>query len=294
MMKQANVNGSALAEAAHPVERLGARHRADDRAGRHEQQRLEEGVRHQVEQAGRVRAHRDAHDHVADLRHRRVGDHALDVGLHDRDRRRDEQRRAADDRADVLGRRRLLEQRMHARDQVDAGGHHRRGVDQRGDRRRALHRVREPRVQRDLGGLGERADEQQQTAGDDVRRVVREHVMGGIERRGEVDAAGVAEDEERPEHEADVAEHVDHERLQARARGRRAPVPERDQQVRGGADERPADDQQHEVPGEHEQEHREHEVVEVREVPAHARRRSSCTRPSTGGSSSRHRRRSAP
>ncbi len=162
----------------------------------------------------------------------------------------------------------MLEQRMHARDQVDAGGHHRRGVDQRGDRRRALHRVREPGVERDLGGLRERADQQQQAAGDDVRRVVGEHVVGGIERRGVVDAAGVPEDEERAEHEADIAEHVDQERLEPGARRRCAPVPERDQQVRGGADERPADDQQHEVPGEHEQEHREHEVVEVREVPA--------------------------
>ena len=40
-----------LAEAAHPVERLDAGHRADQRAGGHEQQRLEERVRHQVEQA---------------------------------------------------------------------------------------------------------------------------------------------------------------------------------------------------------------------------------------------------
>ena len=84
--KQPNVNGIARAEAAHPVERLLARHRADDRARAHEQQRLEEGVRHQVEHARRVGADGDAHDHVADLRHRRVGDHALDVGLHERDR----------------------------------------------------------------------------------------------------------------------------------------------------------------------------------------------------------------
>ena len=82
--------------------------------------------------------------------------------------RRDQQRRAADDRADVGGRRRLLEQRVHARDQVDARGDHRRGVDQRGDRRRALHGVREPGVQRDLGGLRERADEQQDAARDEV------------------------------------------------------------------------------------------------------------------------------
>ena len=71
---------------------------------------------------------------------------------------------------------RLLEQRVHARDQVDARGDHRGGVDQGGDRRRALHRVREPGVQRDLGGLRERADEQQEAAGDEVAVVARERL----------------------------------------------------------------------------------------------------------------------
>ena len=89
------------AEAAHPVEVLLAGHRADQRAGRHEEQRLEEGVRHQVEQAGDVGAGADAHDHVADLRHRRVGDDALEVGDDQADRAGDQQRHAADDRADV-------------------------------------------------------------------------------------------------------------------------------------------------------------------------------------------------
>ena len=44
-----------LAEAAHAVEVLDAAHRRDDRAGGHEQQRLEERVRHQVEHARRRR-----------------------------------------------------------------------------------------------------------------------------------------------------------------------------------------------------------------------------------------------
>ena len=88
-----------LAEAAHPVQRLLAGHRADQRAGGHEQQRLEERVGHQVEQAGRVGADGDAHDHVADLGHRRVGDHALDVRLGEADRAGDQERRRAHDRA---------------------------------------------------------------------------------------------------------------------------------------------------------------------------------------------------
>ena len=72
----------------------------------------------------------------------------------------DEQRQRADAGGRVLDRRRLLEDRVRARDQVDAGGDHRRRVDERADRRRALHRVRQPRVQRDLRRLRDRAAEQ--------------------------------------------------------------------------------------------------------------------------------------
>src|SRR5436309_65346 len=84
--------GHRAAEAAHLVDVLGAAHRADHRPGGHEEQRLEVGVRHEVEHAAGVRPGADGHDHVADLRHRRPGDHALDVGHGQADRRGDEQR----------------------------------------------------------------------------------------------------------------------------------------------------------------------------------------------------------
>ena len=158
-----------------------------------------------------------------------------------------------------------LEQRMQAADQVHAGGHHRRRVDQRGDRRRALHRVREPGVERDLGGLRERADQDQDHPGDEARVVLGERALHVGEQRAVVEHAHRAEDEERAEHEADVADDVDDERLDAgRCRGG-APVPVRDQHVARRADERPADDQQREVARQHEQQHREDEEVQVRE-----------------------------
>ena len=181
----------------------------------------------------------------------------------------------ADDRPDVGRGDRLLEERVHAGDQVDARGDHRRGVDQRGDRRRALHRVRQPRVERDLRGLRERADQQQDQAGGEVAVVVGADLLGLLERAEEVQRARVLEDEERAERQADVADVVDDERLDARAGRRRAAVPEGDQQVGRRADERPADDQQEEVRRQDQQQHREDEEVEVREearvapVPAH-------------------------
>ena len=51
---------------------------------------------------------------------------------------------------------------VHAADEVDARGDHGRRVDEGADRGRALHGVGQPGVQRDLGRLGDRADEQQE------------------------------------------------------------------------------------------------------------------------------------
>ena len=67
-----------------------------------------------------------------------------------------------------------LEERVEAGDQVDAGRDHRRRVDQGRDRGRALHRVRQPGVERELRRLGERADQQQQADRD-------HHPLVGVE-----------------------------------------------------------------------------------------------------------------
>ena len=58
--------------------------------------------------------------------------------------------------------RRVRENRARPRHHVDAGRDHGRGVDQRGDRRRTGHGVRQPDVQRNLRRLAAGADQQQQ------------------------------------------------------------------------------------------------------------------------------------
>ena len=219
--KRIEVEPHRPAEAAHLVDVLAVRHRGDDRAGRHEQQRLEEGVGHQVEHPGAEGADRDADHHVADLAHRRVGDRPLQVGHHQGDRARDQQRRQADEGGDVGGGRGEAEENVGAGDQVDAGGDHGRGVDQRGDRGRALHRVREPGVERQLGRLGEGAEQQQQADRDHGPLVGGEDVRGLGEDGAVVEGADLAEDQEGRQGEADVADHVDHERLHPRLGRRR-------------------------------------------------------------------------
>ena len=60
----------------------------DDGAGGQEEQRLEEGVGEEVEDAGGVGSDSAGQEHVAELRDGGVGEDALDVVLHDADARR--------------------------------------------------------------------------------------------------------------------------------------------------------------------------------------------------------------
>ena len=104
----------------------------------------------------------DGEEHVAELADRGVREHPFDVGLHDRDRAGEERGDAADPRDD---RRRVgarLEERVRAAQEEHARGDHGGRVDQRGDRRRAFHRVGQPEVQRDLRALPDRREQQQQ------------------------------------------------------------------------------------------------------------------------------------
>ena len=90
----------------------------------------------------------------------RIGEDFLQIELPQGDRRGQERGEAADDGD---GRHRGViadEQRAAAGDHVDAGGHHRGGVDQGADGRRAFHRIGKPDVQRELCRFAERAEHQ--------------------------------------------------------------------------------------------------------------------------------------
>ena len=112
-----------------------------------------------MEEAGRVGPDADGEEHVADLAHRRVGEHPLDVDLDDRDCRSEQGGDRADDRNRGMRVRGYVVQRMHPPHEIDAGGDHGCGVDQGAHRSGAFHGVREPRVQRELRRLGHRADQ---------------------------------------------------------------------------------------------------------------------------------------
>ena len=68
-----------------------------------------------------------------------------------------QERGRPDDRHGGSYRRGKREEHVRAGDQIDAGGHHGRGVDERAHRRRTGHGVGQPGLQRQLGGFSHRA-----------------------------------------------------------------------------------------------------------------------------------------
>ena len=73
----------------------------DDGTGSEEQQRLEERMGEEVEEACRVGARTHRSDHVPELADRRVGEHLLDVVLDDGEEAHEEEGQAADHDDDV-------------------------------------------------------------------------------------------------------------------------------------------------------------------------------------------------
>jgi hypothetical protein len=182
-----------------------------------------------------------------------------------------------DDRRGHRGRR---EQEAHPADHVDACRHHGGRVDERGDRCRTGHRVGQPDVERNLRRLPAGAHEQTQSDQvDELKRRPRERNghgqpgdrlevladVGKGERRGHAHVHEGLEDQEDPDQEAEVPDPVHDEGL-APAEGVVAvAVPEADQQVGAEAHALPAQEQEHQVVGQHEHEHREREQVHVAE-----------------------------
>jgi hypothetical protein len=139
-------------------------------------------------------------------------------------------------------------------------------------------------VERELGALAHRPGEDQQrddpdrdrqaaAVHDQVRVLAEGRDLAGQrrDRVADVQRPEADEDEHDPEREADIADAVDDERLLG-GQGRRAlAVPEADEQVARQPDQLPGHEDDQEAVRQDEQEHREHEQVQVGEEPPVAR-----------------------
>ena len=102
----------------------------DDRAAAEEKQRLKYRMRNQVEHRRHVSANADRRHHEAELRDRRISQHAFDIPLTQRDVTRHERSARAhqrDDQADdIAAVIQLPQEDIGAHQYEHAGGHHRR------------------------------------------------------------------------------------------------------------------------------------------------------------------------
>ena len=242
-------------------------HGVHDAARAEKEKRLEERVGEQMKHGRVRRVDAQPEEHVSQLADRRIGEDSLEVGLGQRDRRREQRRTRADDRDDrhCDGRRR--EDRAASCDHIDAGGDHCGRMDQRGDRRRTLHRVGQPHVQRELGTLAAGPAKQQERDRRDPSRRDRfargehaalDHVENGLV----FECAEREVDEQNPESESEVADAVDEERLLRGGGGRGSVVVETDEQIAAETDRLPTEIEQQEVAAEHEGTHGEYEQAE--------------------------------
>ncbi len=234
-----------------------------------EEQGLEEGVGAEVEDPGPEGPHAAGQEHVAELAHRGVGQHPLDVVLDQADGGREDRGERPDQRHHQHRLRGVGVDRRRARHHVDAGGDHGGGVDEGGDRGRALHGVGQPDVERNLRALAGGPDEQEQAdQGEGAPPgVLDRHVSRRGRDRLEVEGAEGDEDQEDPDQEAGVTDPVDDEGLLAGVGGALLLEPEPDEEVGAQPHALPAHEEHHVVGAQDQREHGEHEQVQVRHVP---------------------------
>ena len=258
-----------VAEARHLAEVELSRHAVHDRAAAQEEECLEERVREDVIDRAEGRANAEAEEHVSELRDGGVRHHAFDVVLRHADRGGEERRDAADRRNERECTWIELEERVRTRDEVDARGDHGRRVDERRDRRRAFHRVRQPDIERELRALTKRAEHQAvrnrgfRPLASVVERIRRR--SDRLEERVVFNRAVIHPDQEDAKREAEVADAVDDERLLRRRDGTWLRVVVANEEIARETDAFPTEVEEDEVAAHDERTHREEEDADCAE-----------------------------
>ena len=228
-----------------------------------------------MEDAGCIGRRPEGRRHVSELGQGRVGDHTLDIVLHQTDQAHEEGSGGTDDHDQRERCFRKLVERRHARHHEDAGGDHGSCVYQGRDGGGTFHRVRQPHVQRNLGRLAHGADEQQDAdqrhqgnAAEDVDLLLGE-AEGGVCRHVEdlpvIHRPEIHGDGGDAKNEAEVTHPVDEKCLEVGEDGGFALRPESDQQIGDQAHRLPAEEQLEEIVGHHQHQHGEGEERDIAE-----------------------------
>ncbi len=270
-------DGHVFGQAAHLPDVLLVMAGVNDGTGAEEEHGFEEGMRVEVEHrrmagsGGIVMAgglhgdESDSHDHVAELRERGVGEHALDVVLLRGDQRGHEGGDAADPSDGGGGVWGGLDHESAADEHEHTGGDHGGGVDEGGDGRGALHGVRKPDVERELGAFShgshedaERGDHHE--GGVELRGVVHGALPEAIVQAGEADVAMIRHEKHQDaDHETEVADAIGEESFLGGFGSVWLFKPVTDEQVGAETDQFPEDEHHHKVPREDDASHGEHE-----------------------------------
>ena len=260
--------GELPSDAGELVHVAGARQGVDD-ADDEEQRGLEQRVRQEHRGAGergRPAADREHHHQEPELADRAVGEQQLDVDLAQRPPAADEHRQGAEGEQREVPAGDARERRCEQRHQVQAGLHHRRGVQVGAHGGRGGHRAGEPEVQRHLGRLAQGADQDQQH-GDGGGGAGRRVGHDGADPVG----AGLLSQHQHPDEHHQPAEGGDHQGLHrgqpARPLGRVEP----DEQEREDRRQLPEHEQHQQVVGQDQSEHRADEGGEAAGEPDQTR-----------------------
>ena len=239
-----------------------------DDAHHQEQRCLEQAVRQEHRESGergvrRAQAHH--HGEEAELADGAVGEDQLDVGLAERPVPAHQHGGQPEPQHNGLPVRGLGEARRQPCHQVDAGLHHRSGVQVGADRGGCRHGPGEPEVEGDQRGFGDGAHQDEDDGGGHRCAGGSGYQLGSLcqDRRDPVRSGAVAEHDEAHQH-GQSAGGGDHQRLQRGAAGREAGAGEADQQVGQDGGEFPEDEQQEKVVRHHQAEHGPGERQELR------------------------------
>ena len=216
-------------------------------------------MRQQVIQTRHVPPQPTGHHHVPQLAQGGVGHDPLHVVLGQGNRGPDHHGQAAHDGHDRHRHGGQVVQRGKPRHHEHPRRHHGRRVNQGGNRRRPFHGVWQPHVQRNLRGLADRTDKQQQAHHGQYG-----HVPSAAHRSKKIDggadvSGGVGKDRpvlQRPkddkhqqdaQQKSEVADSIDDKCLSGRGSCGMAVIPMSDQQIRTQPDRFPEDEELEEI-----------------------------------------------